>query len=49
MAIAEAVLEHLINNIQSTTLYSTHYTQITEKFTGKPEVKLMKMGYEMIE
>jgi len=32
MAIAEAVLDHLIFKIRPITLFSTHYTQITERY-----------------
>lgn len=44
MAIAEAILDMLIEKVQCITLYSTHYTQITEKFRYDPRVRLMKMG-----
>lgn len=46
MAIAEAILDMLIEQVQCITLYSTHYTQITEKFQSDPRVRLMKMGCE---
>lgn len=46
MAIAEAILDMLIKHVQCITLYSTHYTQITEKFRCDPRVRLMKMGCE---
>lgn len=46
MAIAESVLDSLIHSIGSVTLFSTHYTQITEKYMMNSKVKLAKMGYE---
>jgi DNA mismatch repair ATPase MutS len=49
MAIAEAILDHLLEKVQCTTLYSTHYTQIAEKFRTNGKVKMMKMGYEPAE
>ncbi len=48
MAIAEAVLDHLIFNIRSITLFSTHYTQITERYERENSVRLGKMGYEIL-
>ena len=47
MAIAEAVLDHLTDEIKGLTLYSTHYTQITEQYHEHPNVRMMKMGYNM--
>lgn len=47
MAIAEAVLNNLIEDIRPITLFSTHYTQITERFNGNERVKLAKMGSEI--
>lgn len=49
MAIAEAVLDHLIFNIRPITLFSTHYTQITERYASNSSVRLAKMGYEIVE
>lgn len=49
MAIAEAVMDFILGEIGCFTLFSTHYTQITEKFKGKPEIKLMKMSTEIVE
>lgn len=45
MAIAEATLEHIFNEIKAFTLFSTHYSQITQKFVDLKEVKLMKLDY----
>lgn len=45
MAIAEAILDYLNEKIKCMTLYSTHYTQITDKFQKSKNVKMMKMGY----
>lgn len=49
MAIAEAVLNHLIETIRPITLFSTHYTQISERFRSNSRVKLAKMGSEISE
>jgi DNA mismatch repair ATPase MutS len=45
MAIAEAILDYLLQKIGCMTLYSTHYTQITEKFKANDSLRMMKMGY----
>ena len=44
MAIAEAVLDHLTDSVKGLTLYSTHYTQITDRFLEDPRIRMMKMG-----
>jgi DNA mismatch repair ATPase MutS len=49
MAIAEAVLDHLLFVLKPTTLFSTHYTQITHRYANAPQVRLAKMGYEIEE
>lgn len=46
MAIAESVLDYLMHTIGPITLFSTHYTQITEKYMMNSKVKLAKMGYD---
>ena len=46
MAIAESVLDYLIHSVRAITLFSTHYTQITERYNLNEKVKLVKMGYE---
>lgn len=45
MAIAEAVLDNLIGTVRPITLFSTHYSQISERFKNSKEVRLAKMGY----
>ena len=44
MAIAQSVLNDLIKTSKSITLFSTHYTSITEKYLKYSEVKLAKNG-----
>jgi len=41
------VLDHLVYAIKPTTLFSTHYTQITQRYANCPEVRLAKMNYEI--
>jgi DNA mismatch repair ATPase MutS len=45
MAIAEAILKELLNNIGAYTLFSTHYSQLTDRFNSCNEIKLGKMAF----
>ena len=49
MAIAEAVLDHLVFVLKPITLFSTHYSQITQRYANCPQVKLAKMAHEIDE
>lgn len=49
MAIAEAILDSLMAKLGCMTIYSTHYTQITDKFKENAMVRMMKMGYSCEE
>lgn len=49
MAIAEAVLQHLIEKKKCLTLFSTHYTQITQQLVTVDSVRMMKMGYREVD
>lgn len=49
MAIAEAILDSLMKKLGCMTIYSTHYTQITDKFKENEMVRMMKMGYSCDE
>lgn len=49
MAIAEATIKYILENIGCYTLFSTHYTPITRDFLGDECVKCAKMSYRLLE
>jgi DNA mismatch repair ATPase MutS len=46
MAIAQSVIDYILSEVQAFTLFSTHYTQITDQYLNSNQVELMKMSYE---
>ena len=45
MALAESILEYIMEEIGCYTIFSTHYFPITKKYENTKEVQLAKIGY----
>ena len=48
MAIAEATIQYILENIGCYALFSTHYTPITRDYLSHEEVRCAKMSYKLV-
>jgi DNA mismatch repair protein MSH6 len=48
-AIADSVLQYLVDNVGCRALFSTHYHSLSEKFAINASVEVCHMGYSLEE
>ena len=44
-ALADSVLNYLVNKVQCRGLFATHYHTLSEKYASSEEVEICRMGY----